>query len=96
VIAASEWTRLERGIVQRVKAMETFLADIYGDQQIVRDGVLPKRLITSCAHFHRQAARLVPPNGVRVHVSGSTWSGTRTVCSVSLRTTCAVRPGCPT
>jgi uncharacterized circularly permuted ATP-grasp superfamily protein len=70
VITASEWTRLERGIVQRVKALEAFLADIYGDQQIVRDGVLPKRLITSCAHFHRQAARLVPPNGVRIHVSG--------------------------
>ena len=70
VITASEWARLERGIVQRVKALEAFLADIYGDQQIVRDGVLPKRLITSCDHFHRQAARLVPPNGVRIHVSG--------------------------
>ncbi len=70
VITASEWARLERGIVQRVKALEAFLADIYGDQQIVRDGVLPKRLITSCAHFHRQAARLVPPNGVRIHVAG--------------------------
>ncbi|MDQ3790929.1 MAG: circularly permuted type 2 ATP-grasp protein [Actinomycetota bacterium] len=70
VITANEWARLERGIVQRVRALEAFLADIYGDQQIVRDGVLPKRLITSCAHFHRQAARLVPPNGVRIHVSG--------------------------
>ncbi len=70
VITAAEWTRLERGIVQRVRAMEAFLADIYGDQQIVRDGVLPKRLITSCAHFNRHAARLQPPNGVRIHVSG--------------------------
>lgn len=70
VIAASEWARLERGIVQRVKALEAFLADIYGDQQIIRDGVLPKRLITSCEHFHRQAARLIPPNGVRIHVAG--------------------------
>lgn len=70
VIAASEWSRLERGIVQRVRALEAFLTDIYGDQQIVRDGVLPKRLITSCAHFHRQAARLTPPNGVRIHVAG--------------------------
>ncbi|MPZ81226.1 MAG: circularly permuted type 2 ATP-grasp protein [Actinophytocola sp.] len=70
VITASEWARLERGIVQRVKALEAFLADVYGDQQIIRDGVLPKRLITSCDHFHRQAARLTPPNGVRVHVAG--------------------------
>ena len=70
VITAAEWTRLERGIVQRVRALEAFLADVYSDQQIVRDGVLPKRLITSCAHFHREAARLMPPNGVRVHVAG--------------------------
>lgn len=70
VIAAAEWARLERGIIQRVKALEAFLTDIYGDQQIVRDGVLPKRLITSCDHFHRQAARLAPPNGVRIHVAG--------------------------
>src|ERR1700742_3464949 len=70
VITAAEWTRLEKGIAQRVRALEAFLADVYTDQQIIRDGVLPKRLITSCAHFHRQAARLVPPNGVRVHVAG--------------------------
>ncbi|TWP45289.1 circularly permuted type 2 ATP-grasp protein [Lentzea tibetensis] len=70
VLTASEWTRLERGIVQRVRAMEMFLADIYGDAQIIRDGVLPRRLITSCEHFHREAAGINPPNGVRIHVSG--------------------------
>lgn len=70
VIAAAEWTRLERGIVQRVQALEAFLADVYGEQEILRDGVLPKRLITSCEHFHREAAGIVPPNGVRIHVSG--------------------------
>src|SRR5689334_12449407 len=70
VITASEWARLERGIVQRVRGLEAFLADVYGDQQIVKDGVLPRRLITSCEHFHRQAAGIVPPNGVRIHVAG--------------------------
>jgi uncharacterized circularly permuted ATP-grasp superfamily protein len=70
VITASEWSRLERGIVQRVRALEAFLADIYGEQQIVADGVLPRRLITSCEHFHRQAAGIAPPNGVRIHVAG--------------------------
>ena len=70
VITASEWSRLERGIVQRVRALEAFLADIYGPQQIVADGVLPRRLITSCEHFHRQAAGIAPPNGVRIHVAG--------------------------
>src|SRR3954468_4878848 len=56
VIAASEWTKLERGIVQRVRALEAFLADIYGDGEIVRDGIVPRRLITTCEHFQRSAA----------------------------------------
>ncbi len=70
VIPATEWTRLERGVTQRVRALEAFLADVYGDRQILRDGVLPRRLITSCEHFHREAYGIKPPNGVRIHVSG--------------------------
>ncbi len=70
VISAAEWTRLEKGIKQRVKAMEMYLDDIYGDQEILRDGVIPRRLITSCEHFYREAAGIVPPNGVRIHVAG--------------------------
>jgi uncharacterized circularly permuted ATP-grasp superfamily protein len=70
VISAAEWNRLERGITQRVKALEMYLHDIYGDQEILRDGVIPRRLITSCEHFHRQAVGIVPPNGVRIHVAG--------------------------
>ena len=70
VIAAAEWARLERGIRQRVKALEMFLADVYGEQSILRDLVIPKRLVTSCEHFHREAAGFVPPNGVRIHVAG--------------------------
>ncbi|CKS58664.1 glutamate--cysteine ligase%2C Gcs2 [Mycobacterium tuberculosis] len=70
VISAPEWTRLERGITQRVKALECYLDDIYGDQEILRDGVIPRRLVTSCEHFHRQAVGIVPPNGVRIHVAG--------------------------
>jgi len=70
VISAAEWTRLERGIIQRVKALEMYLDDIYGDQEILSDGVIPRRLISSCEHFHRQAMGIVPPNGVRIHVAG--------------------------
>ncbi|MCV7225506.1 circularly permuted type 2 ATP-grasp protein [Mycolicibacterium komossense] len=70
VISAAEWSRLEKGITQRVKALEMYLDDIYGDQEILRDGVIPRRLITSCEHFHREAAGIVPPNGVRIHVAG--------------------------
>ncbi len=70
VISGAEWSRLERGIIQRVKALEMYLDDIYGDQEILNDGVIPRRLITSCEHFHRQAVGIVPPNGVRIHVAG--------------------------
>ncbi len=70
VIAAAEWAKLEAGITQRVVALEKFLDDVYGDQEILRDGVLPRRLVTSCEHFHREAAGIHPPNGVRIHVAG--------------------------
>lgn len=70
VISAAEWSRLERGIIQRVKALEMYLDDIYGDQEILNDDIIPRRLITSCEHFHRQAMGIVPPNGVRIHVAG--------------------------
>ena len=70
VISASDWAKLSKGIVQRVRALEAFLADIYGDGEIVRDGVVPRRLITTCEHFQRAAAGLNPPNGVRIHVAG--------------------------
>jgi uncharacterized circularly permuted ATP-grasp superfamily protein len=70
VISATEWSRLERGITQRVKALELYLDDIYGEQNILRDGLIPRRLVTSCKHFHREAAGIKPPNGVRIHVAG--------------------------
>ncbi len=70
VIAAAEWSELERRIRQRVRALELFLADVYGEQRILRDRVLPRRLVTSCQHFHRQASGIVPPNGVSIHVAG--------------------------
>ncbi|HPY25413.1 MAG TPA: circularly permuted type 2 ATP-grasp protein, partial [Mycobacterium sp.] len=70
VISAAEWAKLESGLTQRALALERFLDDIYGDQEILRDGVLPRRLVTSCEHFHREAAGISPPNGVRIHVAG--------------------------
>ncbi|OZM72857.1 hypothetical protein CFN78_14315 [Amycolatopsis antarctica] len=70
VVAAQEWAKLERGVAQRVRALEAFLADVHGDAQILRDRVLPRRLITSCAHFQREAFGVNPPNGVRIHVAG--------------------------
>ena len=70
VIAAAEWDAVERGVAQRVRALEAFLADTYGPRNAVKDGIIPLRLLLSSAHFHRAAAGIEPANGVRVHVSG--------------------------
>lgn len=70
VIDAKQWTSIEAGVSQRVRALEAFLSDVYGQQQVVRDGVVPLNLIQSCSEFHREAFGVEPANGVRAHVSG--------------------------
>jgi len=70
VIDREEWSTLEAGIKQRVRVLEAFLADIYGSQNAIRDGVIPAGLVSTSAHFHRAAAGIDPANGVRIQVSG--------------------------
>jgi uncharacterized circularly permuted ATP-grasp superfamily protein len=70
VIDDISWQTIERGVRQRVKALEAFLADVYGPARAVADGVVPGSVITSSKHFHRAAYGIEPPNGVRVHVAG--------------------------
>ena len=70
VIPHQEWQGLEVGIQQRVRALEAFLADVYGPRNAIRDGVIPASVVASSAHFHRAAAGIDPANGVRIHVSG--------------------------
>jgi uncharacterized circularly permuted ATP-grasp superfamily protein len=70
VIDQAEWSTVEAGIKQRVRALEAFLADIYGAQAAVKDGVIPAGLVTTSSHFHREAAGIEPANGVRIQVSG--------------------------
>jgi uncharacterized circularly permuted ATP-grasp superfamily protein len=70
VVTAEEWSRVDAGLRQRIKALEMFLADVYGPGEILEDGVVPKRLVTTSRHYHRAAYGLVPPNGVRIHVAG--------------------------
>jgi uncharacterized circularly permuted ATP-grasp superfamily protein len=64
------WQTIERGVKQRVKALEAFLADVYGPARCVIDGVIPRSIITTSKNFHRAAFGIEPPNGVRVHVAG--------------------------
>lgn len=70
VIEQHEWAHVEAGVKQRVRALEAFLSDVYGDQNAVRDGVVPAGIITSSAHFHRAAAGIATANGVRIQVAG--------------------------
>jgi uncharacterized circularly permuted ATP-grasp superfamily protein len=70
VLAGEEWDVLAPGIAQRVRALEALLDDVYNRQRVVSDGVIPRSLVVSSAHFHRAARGIQPPNGVRVHVSG--------------------------
>jgi uncharacterized circularly permuted ATP-grasp superfamily protein len=70
ILTADEWSVIEAGVVQRIEALEMFLSDVYGPGEVLADGVVPRRLVTTSTHFHRQAWGMQPPNGVRIHISG--------------------------
>ena len=70
VFTTAEWDVVEAGVRQRVRALEAFLADIYGPTRILEEGVMPRELITSSPHFLRPAHGVNPINGVRVNVAG--------------------------
>ena len=70
VIMASEWDAVTRGVAQRVRTLEAFLADVYGPGRVFADGVVPRSLVTPSIHMHRAVHGFNPPNGVRVHVAG--------------------------
>ncbi|WP_265522078.1 circularly permuted type 2 ATP-grasp protein [Oerskovia flava] len=70
VLETDEWATISAGVAQRVRALEAFLADVYGRQQVVADGVVPQRLVLSSPDYHREAHGIEPVNGVRAHVSG--------------------------
>jgi uncharacterized circularly permuted ATP-grasp superfamily protein len=70
LVTAVEWEDLTAGLVQRVTALNAFLADVYSTRAIVRDGIVPNELIVTGRHFTRQATGLNVPQGIWTHVSG--------------------------
>ncbi|MCI8268263.1 MAG: circularly permuted type 2 ATP-grasp protein [Lachnospiraceae bacterium] len=70
VIPAEEFHYLEKGLVQRVDALNFFLVDIYGEKKIVKDGVIPEDFIFSSKGYLPQCEGMVPPKGVYSHISG--------------------------
>ncbi len=71
VLTAGEWDVIERGVVQRVTAINQFLWDIYHDQRILTDGVIPRQLVLGNANFRPEMMGLDVPLGVYVHVNGT-------------------------
>ncbi|HXV32583.1 MAG TPA: circularly permuted type 2 ATP-grasp protein [Gaiellaceae bacterium] len=70
VIPREEWDRLERGLVQRVRALNLFLHDVYHEQRILSDGRIPAELVFGAKHFRREMIGLEPPGGTYAHVAG--------------------------
>ena len=71
VIEAGEWARIERGLTQRLVALNRFIDDLYNDQQIVLDGVFPGALLDDSANFRPECKGVHPRFGVWAHISGS-------------------------
>ena len=67
---AAEWSMVDVGLVQRVRALEAFLDDIYGEGRILAENVVPRKVVLTSPGFLRAAYGIDPPNGVRVHVAG--------------------------
>jgi uncharacterized circularly permuted ATP-grasp superfamily protein len=70
IITAATWRELEAGLIQRVKALNAFIADIYDEEQILRDRVIPRDLILGSPQYRRGAIGIKPPLGVFVTVAG--------------------------
>ncbi len=71
IIAAKEWQHLERGIKQRVRALNAFLKDIYHRQEIIRAGRVPKHLIAQNEAFLPEMMGVCPPGGIYTHIVGT-------------------------
>ena len=70
VITKEEFSVLEKGLAQRVDALNRFLADIYGEKRIVKDGVVPEEFVFASSGYLRQCEGIAPPKGVHSHISG--------------------------
>ncbi|MBX7123751.1 MAG: circularly permuted type 2 ATP-grasp protein [Opitutaceae bacterium] len=71
IVPAHEWATLESGLTQRMQALNLFLADIYGAQRILREGVIPSEMVESSKHFRREMVGLPLPRGLHVHINGT-------------------------
>jgi len=71
IIPFPEWERIEKGLIQRIRALNMFLADIYHDQHILNDGVVPRSLIVNAKHYRREFLGAKVPHDIYVHICGT-------------------------
>src|SRR5262245_56076217 len=70
-IPAGEWSALEAGLVQRIRALNLFLHDVYHDQRILKEGVIPAELVLGSRGFRQEMVGFSPPGGVYIHICGT-------------------------
>jgi uncharacterized circularly permuted ATP-grasp superfamily protein len=71
ILTSDEWNTIERGLTQRIMALNMFLKDIYHEQHILKDGVVPRALVYSCRHFRREMIGLRVPRDIYVGIVGT-------------------------
>ncbi|GLB49154.1 circularly permuted type 2 ATP-grasp protein [Neptunitalea lumnitzerae] len=71
IIDATEWETIEKGVLQRSKALNLFLHDVYHDKKIIKEGIVPLDLISSSSNYLQSMMGIDPPGGIYNHISGT-------------------------
>ncbi len=71
IVHAQEWDKMEKGLIQRITALNLFLADIYSDQKIIKDGIIPREVIYSSKNFLEPCMGIKPPKNIWIHITGT-------------------------
>ncbi len=71
IVGSAEWDWIERGLKQRIHALNAFIDDIYHDQKILKDKVIPEEVIRSATFYRPQCEGINPPKGVWCHITGT-------------------------
>ena len=71
MVSAGEWGGIERGLTQRIQALNLFIDDIYHDRKIIKDGVIPADVIDSATSYRAPCAGMAPPRGIWCHITGT-------------------------